>query len=571
MPAKEQWPLKQQYDVIVVGSGAAGLLAALRSAEAGLDAIVLEKAHMYGGTSATSGGAMWIPNHGLEGHQDTREQALTYLRHITEGEAHEDRLGAYVDNAPRMLSFLKDAGIPCDVFPGYPDYYPDAPGAVLSRAVVPQEIDGAELGEDYFTMRMPFQAFTLFNRYSLNLAQAFALSAQPPGWRWVAAKMFLTYWLDLPWRLKARRDRRATMGNALVGGLRRELQRRGVPVLLNTGLVAIHSENGKATAIEAQRNGTLSRVEAKRGIVLAAGGFEQSQQLRDEHLPVPTSSKWSLSPPGGNIGDTLRAGRAIGADTEFLEYCWWAPSMQLPSAEIPNANVTHQMFFDHRHPHSVVVNRLGKRFVNESCAYDDFGMAMIADQQKTGANTPCWMIFDATYREKYTCGGIMPNAAMPDRKIPPHWWDNYLYRAASIAELAGKIGVPADALEGTVKAMNTYAANGKDPEFHRGDDDYDRFFGDQRMQPNPCMGPIDNAPYYAVRVDLGDLGTKGGLKVDADARVIATDGRPIEGLYAVGNCSASPFANRYPGAGGTIGPAMTFAYVAAGHIAQRNR
>jgi 3-oxosteroid 1-dehydrogenase len=418
-------------------------------------------------------------------------------------------------------------------------------------------------------MRLPCRDFMLSNRYSLDLAQSLALSARPAGWQWVVARMFARYWLDLAWRMKTRRDRRATMGNALIGRLFRELNRRGVTVALNVRPSRILSEGGHTTGLEVDVNGERCRLGVRNGLILAAGGFEQSQELRDENLPVETDTKWSLTPPGGNSGELLVAARDIGAATQFLQHCWWAPSMQLPTGTSPDLTVTHQMFFDHRHPHSVVVNRLGKRFVNESCTYDDFGKAMIADQQRSGANLPCWMVFDATYRRRYTCGGIMPSSVVPDRKVPKQWWDTYLYRAPSIAELAEKISVPQSSLENTVAKMNGFAASGKDEEFGRGEGQYDRFFGDQGMSPNPCLGPIDNAPYYAVRIDLGDLGTKGGLKVDANAQVVDTEDKPIGGLYAVGNCSASPFANCYPGSGGTIGPAMTFAFVAADHISGR--
>jgi 3-oxosteroid 1-dehydrogenase len=243
--------------------------------------------------------------------------------------------------------------------------------------------------------------------------------------------------------------------------------------------------------------------------------------------------------------------------------------MQLPARDVPNVDVAHQMFFDHRHPHSVCVNRLGFRFVNESCSYDRFGIAMIEDHRKTGANVPCWMIFDATYRAKYTCGGIMPASFMPDRKIPPDWWDNYVYRADTIGELAAKIGIDGTRLCGVIAEMNGYAATGVDLEFGRGRDTYDRYFGDSRVSPNPCMGPIDKPPYYAVRIDLGDLGTKGGVKADEHARVLDRQGHPIPGLYAAGNSSGSAFGNCYPGAGGTLGPALTFAYIAANDIATR--
>jgi 3-oxosteroid 1-dehydrogenase len=246
---------------------------------------------------------------------------------------------------------------------------------------------------------------------------------------------------------------------------------------------------------------------------------------------------------------------------------WWAPSMQLPARDVPNVDITHPMFFDHRHPHSVCVNRLGSRFVNESCSYDRFGIAMIDDHRRTGANVPCWMIFDATYRAKYACGGIMPSSVMPDRKIPPDWWDNYVYRADSIEGLAEKLGLEDGRLARVIGEMNRYAATGVDPEFGRGTEIYDRYFGDARVTPNPCLGPIDAPPYYAIRIDLGDLGTKGGLKADEHARVLDRQGDPIPGLYAAGNSSASVFGDCYPGSGGTLGPALTFAFIAANNIA----
>jgi 3-oxosteroid 1-dehydrogenase len=560
--------MSTSYDVIVVGSGGAGLLAALRAADLGLSVVVVEKSHRYGGTTAASGGALWIPNHGLEGHLDSDAQAMAYLAAVTQG-ADGKRLRAYIENGPRLVSYLSEVGIRFQVVASLPDYFSNAPGTVAGRALFPAEIDGSSLGNDYLTMRELPHAFKLFNRYSLDLAESFALSARPFGWQWVAAKMLLKYWLDIPWRLKTRRDRRATMGVALIAGLRRELNRRGVQVLLNTGLEQLDVADGRVVGIRVSSSRQLSYLRANRAVVLAAGGFEQNQSMRDRWMAVPTNAKWSLTPPGANAGDAIRAGEAIGAATEFMGCAWWAPSMQLPARDVPNVDVTHQMFFDHRHPNSVCVNRLGFRFVNESGSYDRFGMAMIDDHLKTGANVPCWMIFDATYRAKYPCGGIMPASVMPDRRIPPEWWDNYLYRADDIGGLAGKIGIDGARLTTVINEMNDYAATGVDPQFGRGGEAYDRYFGDARVGPNPCMGPIDKPPYYAIRIDLGDLGTKGGLKADEHARVLDRQGDPIPGLYAAGNSSGSAFGNCYPGAGGTLGPALTFAYVAANHIANK--
>jgi 3-oxosteroid 1-dehydrogenase len=288
--------------------------------------------------------------------------------------------------------------------------------------------------------------------------------------------------------------------------------------------------------------------------------------MRDAHHPIRTSTAWSMT-PGSNTGDGIRAGQAIGAQAELLEEAWWFPVIQLPLIEAPDKMAACIIY---RLPHMVCVNRLGDRFTNEACAYDRFGRDMIRNQIETGANAPAWMIFDATFRAKYTCGTIMPSSVMPDRWLPPAWWDAYLYRAPTVAELARKIEIDPAKLESVVQRINDYAASGVDPEFGRGSTEFDRMMaGDPRVKPNPALGPIDRAPFYAVRIELGDLGTKGGLRVDEQARVVATDGQPIPGLYAAGNCTGSIFGRAYPGPGGTLGPAMTFGYIAANSIAAR--
>ena len=305
-------------------------------------------------------------------------------------------------------------------------------------------------------------AFKMFNRYSLDLGQSFALSQRRFGWQWVAAKILLKYWLDIRWRMKTRRDRRATMGASLIAGLRRELNRRGVPVLLNTGLERLDVAGGRVVGVGLS-SAVPCRICARKRWFSRRADSNRTRQCEIDAWLVPTDAKWSLTPPGANVGDAIRAGEAIGAATEFMECAWWAPSMQLPARDVPNVDITHPMFFDHRHPHSVCVNRLGSRFVNESCSYDRFGIAMIEDHRRTGANVPCWMIFDATYRAKYACGGIMPSSVMPDRKIPPDWWDNYVYRADSIEALAEKLGLEGGRLARVISEMNRYAATGRGP------------------------------------------------------------------------------------------------------------
>jgi 3-oxosteroid 1-dehydrogenase len=560
----------ETYDVVVVGSGAAGAMAALRAADLGLSVIILEKAHKFGGTSATSGGVLWVPHHQLAPNDDSREKTLTYLNSIMNGPVQRDRLDAYLDQAPELARFIKSLGIPLNVA-AWPDYYPLAPGARVDRSLICDTFDGRELGEHFPLMREQYNRFKVLGRYSMDVMEFFAISTRAKGWMLTFLKMAFRYWTDFSTRKLTRRDRRFTMGAALMGWIYKHLLARRVEVRLDTKLEEILVTDRKVSGVKANRFGRGYEIAARYGVVLAAGGFEWNQELRERYFPVPGLARHSSSPEDANRGEALIAGIRIGAATEHTESGWWIPTMHLPMASASNFEEIHQAAFDVGRPHSVCVNRNGVRFVDEACGYDEFGKAMVADQLQTGANTPCWLIFDAAFRTKFTAGGVMPTLLMPDREIPPDWWDHYIFRAATLAALAKKIEVPADALERTIANMNQYAKSGTDPEFGRGHNIYDRMFGDANVKPNPCLGAIDTAPYYAVIINLGDLGTKGGLKADARARVLDGGGRPIPNLYAAGNNSGSPFGNCYPGAGGTIGPALTFGFVAANDIAARAR
>lgn len=557
----------EKADIVVVGSGAAGMMAALRAADLGLSTVIIEKAHQYGGTTATSGGIFWTPCHGRDGLADTPELAMEYLRHVTAGQAREERLRAFVENAARMADFLERIGVPVSSLAGSPDYFPEAPGSLAGRSLRVGELDGSELGDEYLRMRAPNPLALLFDRYAMDARQAYAMSKRTPGWQWVAFRLVAKYWLDIPMRLKSRRDRRATRGDALIGHMRRELSRRGVPLLLNCGLRELVVEGGRVAGVVAEHNGSPRTIRASKGVVLAAGGFEHSQQRRDAHLPLRTETKWTTTPAGGNTGEALDVGEAVGAASEFLDCMWWQPVIRLPSRRHENIDIVYGLALDQRHPHSIIVNRNGERFASEGLSYDRFGLEMVADQQRTGANVPCFIVFDAQFRRKYPLGGLMPNFVTPDWRVPSSWWDNYLFRSESLRGLAGKIGIPADRLEATVSRFNGFAASGVDEDFGRGGTAYDRGWADPRVKPNGCLGPVGKPPFYAVRVDLGDLGAKGGLKCNAHAQVLDGEDKPIPGLYAAGNSAGSPFANAYPGAGGTIGPALTFGFVAAEHVA----
>jgi len=563
--------MMDSFDLIVVGSGAAGAMAALRGADLGLSVLIVEKAHQFGGTSATSGGVMWVPGHGLDGDQgDSAAEALRYLRSVIGVPVDAERLVAYVDRAPEMLRFLKDSGVPV-MAAAWPDYFPEAPGARADRSIICPTFDGRQLGDDrYPLMRAQYGRFTLFRRYAMDLGQTFALMMQQRGWRWTAAKMIARYWLDIGTRRLSARDRRFTQGAGLMGALYQQLFARAVELRLETALEELTlGADGRVSGITVRRFGQVQQIAAHHGVVLAAGGFEWNQALRERFYPVPGLARHSSTPEEGNRGDALIAAEAIGASLAHTDQGWWIPTMTLPAPGAANFHEIHQAAFDVGRPWSVCVNRLGLRFVNEATGYDRFGQAMVADQVKTGANMPCWLIFDAKFRAKFSAGGLIPTVHTPDHRIPGHWWDHYVFRAGSIEELARKINIAPQALSETVQVMNGYAQTGVDPEFGRGGNIYDRFFGDPGVTPNPNLGPIDTAPFYAVPINNGDLGTKGGLRCDAQARVLDGGGRPIPHLYAAGNCAASPFGDCYPGAGATIGPALTFGFVAAEDIASR--
>lgn len=560
--------MAESFDVVVIGSGSGALVAALRARHHGFNVVALEKEHQYGGTSAISAGFMWVPNHGLAEDGDSREKALTYLRAISP-EARPERIEAYVDNGPAMLRFLIDRGLKLEPLAGYPDYFPDAPGSHPGRGVIPRAMDGKALGKHFFTLRPQTVKFKLFKRYSVEVPEGGKLGMRMPGWQWTLARILWRYWADLGWRFKTSRDRRLTLGNALLGGLRKALDDAGVDVRLGHGLVELLREDGRVTGAVVDHHGERKTILAKHAVIIGAGGFEQNQEMRDRYFEFPTDRRASATPRDGNTGAATLAAMKIGAATELMDQGWWNPTLIMPSIDTVNVEVTDPVTYDFSRPHSICVNRLGKRFVNEGSPYDEFGQAMIADHRRTGANVPCWIVFDANYRRKFAIGMLWPSIVLPDHKVPENWWGNYFYRADTIEELAARIGVDAAGLADSVARMNEYARTGKDPEFNRGGNIYDLYSGDPGIKPNASLGSIDRPPYYAARIELGDIGTKGGLKADGNGRVLDTDDEPIPGLYAVGNASGSAFGNRYPGAGGTVGPSTVYGFIAANDIARR--
>ena len=557
----------QQFDVVVIGSGAGGMTAALCAAGQGLSAVVLEKSDQYGGTSAVSGGGIWVPcNDDIAGYggSDSYAEALTYMKHLTAGQVPLPRIEAYLKNAPEMVRHLaREFGVKYRGVKLYPDYYPDLPGGKDGyRSMEPVEFNAALLGDEFERQRPPFKGTQVMGRISMNQVEAHTLFTKGKGWIGLILTMMLRYWFDIFWRMKTIRDRRLTLGQSLVAQLRYALKRKDVPLWLQTGMESLVEQNGKVAGVVAKQNGKTLRLRARRGVVLASGGFEANQQMREQYLPKPTSATWTGAPPI-NHGDGIRAGLALGAKLGFMNLTWGSPTVNVPGASSQTT-----LFVERAMPNCVIVNQKGRRFVNEAAAYPDVITAMYEDDARGNGAVPAWLVFDAVFRKKYPAGLFLPAAMQPDSKLPPEWLDKAYYRADSLDALAAKIGVDARGLAATVAKFNDYSAKGVDPEFGKGNTSIDRYYSDPLNKPNSCMGPLTTAPYYAIRLDPGEIGTKGGLCTDERARVLREDGSWIEGLYATGNCSAAVMGKTYAGAGSTLGPAMTFAYIAVRDLAQ---
>ena len=342
-----------------------------------------------------------------------------------------------------------------------------------------------------------------------------------------------------------------SMGQALAAGLRAGLLSTQVPVWLNTPLTGLEMTGGRVTGARVIRDGQPAVITASRGVVLAAGGFERNGEMRRRYQRPPIGTEWTTG-AAGNTGDAILAGQDAGAALDLMEDAWWGPSIPLPSGP-------YFCLAERSLPGCLLVNGAGQRFVNEAAPYVDTVHAMYDGHSAATPHIPCWLIFDQRYKSTYVFAGRPPG-----RPFPRRWYEaGAVYRAPTIAELAGQIGVDAQGLDKTVARFGEFAQAGTDEDFHRGDSAYDRYYGDPRRRPNPNLAPLDRPPFYAARIVPGDLGTKGGLVTDERARVLRADGSPIPGLYAAGNASAAVMGHSYAGAGATIGPAMTFGYIAA--------
>jgi 3-oxosteroid 1-dehydrogenase len=543
-------PVLGTYDVVVIGSGAAGMTAALTAAKRGLSCVVVEKAATFGGSAARSGAGIWIPNNPViraAGVPDTPAKAAAYLAAVVGPEVSAERQAAFLSHGPAMLSFvMANSPLRFRWMEGYSDYYPELPGGLPGgRSIEPDQLDGAILGAELARLNPPYMqlpaGMVVFSADYKWLALA-AVSAKGAA---VAAEC-----LARGTKAALLGQKPLTMGQSLAAGLRAGLLAAGVPVWLNTPLTDLHVEGGAVTGAVVTRDGAAGLVRARRGVVVGSGGFEHNAAMRAQYQRQPIGTEWTVGAKE-NTGDGIRAGQRVGGSVALMDDAWWGPTIPLPG----------QPYFclaERTLPGGLLIDRSGARFVNEAAPYSDVVHTMY-DRHPTDPAIPAWLIVDQNYRNRYLFKDVLATLPLPD-----DWYTSgAAHKSWTVEGLATSVGVPPAALRATVDRFNSLALSGKDTDFHRGDSAYDHYYTDPSVLPNSCLAPLWLPPFHAFRIVPGDLGTKGGLRTDARARVLRADGSVIRGLYAAGNASAAVMGHSYAGAGSTIGPAMTFGYVAA--------
>ena len=558
----------QDYDLVVVGSGGGALLTAVRAADEGLRVLLLEKSELFGGTTAYSGGVLWIPGNYDQkpnGVQDNLQNAFAYVKRVAKGLSPDERILAYVESANSMMEYLRDGvGQPYHSLTLYPDYYQKVEGSLKGgRSMDPARFDASKLGVDGLkVMRDGNKTALVLGHICVTAKEAGKVVRREKGGMKMMMGIMARYYLDLPWRLKTSRDRSLSGGQALIAALLTAARKRTekITMLLQAPMTDLISEGGKVVGVKYTQNGQSQEVRS-RFVMLAAGGFEQNQKMREQYLPQPTLARWSHTPKGNNTGDAILAAQKLGAQTALMDKTWGAPSIM-----VPGEDENRVVFMERNFPHSMVVNGKAERFTNESQPYPEFQQDMFKSHAAGGKIDPAWFIFDATFRKRYPIGPLLPGESFPDAIVAKKLKEGFFVKAGSIAELAQKTGLDAAALQKTVTRFNGFARTGVDADFGRGDNAFDNYYSDPAVGPNSNLGALEKAPFYAVKFFPGDIGTKGGLVTDIHARVLGADGEPIEGLYCTGNNSASVMGPAYAGAGSTIGPAMTFGFRAVAHM-----
>lgn len=561
--------LGSEYDVLVVGTGASGMSAAITAAYEGLKVLVVDKASLYGGTTARSGGWLWIPNTKLAKEQGIHEPAgaaRAYLQHETTTHFNAARVDAFLENGPKAIDFFTEKTcVQFDMPPVFPDYHAEAPGGQQGgRSMVTRPFDARELGQRIAQLAPPVPELTVFGMMlgSGKELWHFLRAFKSLESFWYVSKRFGGHLADV---LRHGRGMTLTNGNALAGRLAKAGMDLKVEVWLDAPVTKLVLENDVVTGAVVVREGKPVEVRVRKGVVLACGGFPYDIERRKQLFPhAPTGREHFTPSPSLNTGDGLRLGESVGGwvDASIPNAAAWCPTSVTQRKDGSQGVMPH--FIDRAKPGVIAITPKGQRFTNEALSYHDF----IQDLVKACRGLPevsCWLICDHKHLREYGLGAVAP-FPLP---IGKHLRSGYLKRGRSLQALAKSIGVPFSALQDAVQLFNRDAATGKDTQFNKGSTAYNRFQGDSLVTPNPCMAAIEQGPFYALKVVVGEIGTFAGLETNAQCQVLSQHGDAIAGLYAVGNDAASVMGGNYPGAGITLGPALTFGYVAGKTLARQ--
>jgi succinate dehydrogenase/fumarate reductase flavoprotein subunit len=557
-----------EYDVLVVGTGASGMSAAVTAAFQGLKVLVVDKAPVYGGTTARSGGWLWIPGTKLAKEQGINEPpgaARAYLQH--EATTHFDaaRVDAFIENGPKAIDFFtENTCVQFDMPPVFPDYHAEAPGGQPGgRSMVTRPFNGRELGGRIAQLAPPVPELTVFGMMLGSGKELWHFLRAFKSFEsfWYVAKRFGGHLLDV---VQYGRGMTLTNGNALAGRLTKAAMDLNVPVWLNSPVKKLIVEGDAVVGATVVRDGTPVDIRVRRGVVLACGGFPFDVERRKQLFPhAPTGREHFTPSPALNTGDGLRLGESVGGwvDPTIPNAAAWCPTSVTKRKDGSEGVMPH--FIDRAKPGVIAVTQRGRRFTNEALSYHDF----IQDLVKVckGSEVTCWLICDHKHLREYGLGAVAP-FPLP---IGKHLKNGYLKKGKSLQELAKVIGVPYAALQEEVETFNRNASSGVDTKFAKGSTSYNRYQGDSMVTPNPCMAPIRQGPYYAIKIVVGEIGTFAGLSTDESCQVLTKDRQPVKGLYAIGNDAASIMGGNYPGAGITLGPALTFGYVVGQALAQQ--
>ena len=539
--------MKKEFDIVVLGAGASGMMAALSAHENGSSVGIFEKQSLIGGTAGISGGIIWAPMNShmkKAGIDDDRSKSIEYFMSLSQGDINQPLLEAFIDNCGEALDFLEEkTDAKFSILDGYPDYYLDRPGALKGggRALDNHLFDFSILGDWASKVRnngMPLP---------LTLAET-----PLGGGTGVIPEDIMSERLE--------KDSRG-FGQALVGALLKGCLDRGIEPYLDTKAKKLIKSDERITGIEIEKNGQTETIIARRGVIIATGGFEWNKDFVTTFLRGPLRAP--ASPPG-NDGDGLLMAQEAGASLGNMTSAWWSPVLSIPGDNWPEGGQkSSPILIERTLPHSLMVNKSGKRFCNEATNYSALAGAFhFFDPNKYGyPNLPAWIVFDSTYRDKYPFANIMPGSENP----------SWMKTSPTLDGLANELDIDSENLVSTIQNFNSFVEEGDDKEFFRGKSDYDSFYGDRSQSGvYSTLGKLEKAPFFAVEINIGALGTNGGARTDEYGRVISASGNIIEGLYTVGNAMAGSTGSVYAGAGGTLGPALTYGYLAGQHAAGNN-